>query len=305
MRTRTKTAHLKLGASLVARLRAALAEDVRRGDVTSQATIGAGARGRAVVRAKKSGVVCGLTVASAVFRLADRRVRCVPKAADGDRVRLGGVVMEIAGPLRAILLAERVALNFVQRMSGVATLTARYVEAVKGTRAGIYDTRKTNPLWRDLDRYAVRCGGGQNHRYCLDDMILIKDNHIDAAGSVGEAVRRARQWRQAGKGIRRRLKIMAETRNLDEVRQALEAGADFTMLDNMNNAQIRRAVALVGRWTNRTDRTGRTGSRVPVEVSGGVTVARARTLARLGVGRISVGAITHSAPSLDISLLIR
>ncbi|MCX7046099.1 MAG: carboxylating nicotinate-nucleotide diphosphorylase [Candidatus Sumerlaeota bacterium] len=284
-----KNPSLILSRELMARLRAALEEDVRGGDVTSQATISTRTRGQAVMRVKASGVICGLPVARAIFRMASAGMRVRLLKQDGARVEPGDSVLEVAGSMRGILTAERVALNFVQRMSGVATLTARYADAAKGTRAGIYDTRKTNPLWRDLDRYAVRCGGGRNHRYCLDDMILIKNNHVDACGSVGEAVRRAREWRAQSRGARPRLKIMAETRTLDEVRQALSAGADYIMLDNMSDAQIRCAVALIA-------------EQVPVEVSGGVTVARARILARLGVDRISVGALTHSAPALDISL---
>lgn len=281
---------LRISKDLAARLQAALAEDVRGGDVTSMATIPEEARGRARMVAKKAGVICGTDVVRAIFRFVDPKIRCQVAAGDGDGVDEGVEIMEISGALRSILTGERVALNFIQRMSGVATLTRQYVEPLAGTKTRIYDTRKTNPLWRDLDRHAVRCGGGENHRYCLDDMILIKDNHIDASGSVGEAVRRARSWRHAGGAKRRRIQIMAETRNLDEVGQALEAGADFIMLDNMTNGQVGKAVALIN-------------GQVPVEVSGAIRPGRVAALAALGVDRISVGALTHSAPSLDISLL--
>lgn len=293
VRTRDASAPLRIDADLRRRLEAALAEDVRNGDVTSEATLGPDARGRARMRAKAEGVICGLTVARAVFRAADPSLRCRLLSADGSCVARDDAVFEVAGSMRGILRGERVALNFVQRLSGVATLTAAFVEALGGPDAlvGVYDTRKTTPLWRDLERHAVRCGGGRNHRYCLDDMILIKDNHIDAAGSVGEAVTRARQWRSEGDARRRRLKIMSETRALDEVRQALEAGADLILLDNMSNAAIRRAVEVVD-------------GRVPLEVSGSVSLRRAASLATLGVDRVSIGALTHSAPALDISLLI-
>lgn len=283
---KAKAPLLRIDKDLRKRLRAALAEDIRNGDATSMATIGARARGSAVMKAKADGVVSGLTVARAVFQEVDASLRCKMIARDGDYVAPGDVLMTVSGRLRSVLSGERVALNFLQRLSGVATLTSRFALAVEGTNAGVYDTRKTTPLWRDLERHAVVCGGGRNHRYCLDDMILIKDNHVDAAGSVSAAVEQARAWRRDSK---RRIEIMAETRTLDEIRQALEAGADYIMVDNMTLAQTRRALEIVG-------------GRVPVESSGNVTPLRAEGLARAGVDRISVGALTHSAPALDISL---
>ncbi len=281
---------MRISEDLAERLRAALAEDVRGGDVTSEAIIPSDARGAARMVAKQPGVISGIEVAREIFRRADPAIQLIVKAPDGTVVETGDVILELVGPLRSILTGERVALNFLQRMSGTATLTRHYAEPLKGTPTRVYDTRKTNPLWRDLDRFAVLCGGGANHRYCLDDMILIKDNHIDVAGSVGEAVRRARAWREADAAHRGAIAIMAETRNQAEVTEALAAGADYIMLDNMSDDAVAAAVAWVA-------------GRVPLEVSGSVSPERMARLAQLGIDRVSVGALTHSAPGLDISLL--
>ncbi len=260
----------------------ALAEDIGPGDATSEAILPPDLCLRAHIIAKQAGVVAGLPVAEAVFRRVDPSVQFTARVSDGARVEAGTVLAEVEGPARSLLAAERTALNFLQRLSGIATLTRRFVEAVAGTRAVILDTRKTHPGWRALEKYAVRMGGGQNHRMGLYDMILIKDNHIAAAGSITEAVRRARAARPD-------LPIEVEVKNLDELREALELPVDRIMLDNFDLESIRIAVRIAA-------------GRVPLEVSGGVTLERVAELAATGVDYISVGALTHSAPALDISM---
>ncbi len=264
----------------------ALAEDEVRRDVTSRAIFPPGHRSRAVVDAKQDLVVCGLDVAAAVFRRVDRRLRVRKLARDGQRVRRGAAVLAVAGPTASLLAAERTALNFLQRLSGIATQARRYADAVRGTGVRVVDTRKTTPGWRALEKYAVRTGGCRNHRMSLRDLVLIKDNHIAAAGSVAEAVRRARA--RAPRGLR----VEAEARTLAEVRAAVAAGADIVLLDNMTPARIRRAVALVA-------------GRAVVEVSGGVRLETIRRFALPGVDLISVGALTHSAVAADLSLDLR
>jgi len=279
---------LRITRDLRERLKRALAEDIGRGDVTTRAVIPAPAYGRAVIIARKRGVVCGLPVVEEVFRLADRLLETTRLCREGDRVASGDEVFEVRGDLASILTAERVALNFLQRLSGVATLTARFVEAVGDSPTKILDTRKTTPLWRDLEKYAVRVGGGENHRFGLYDMILIKNNHADAAGGLAEAIRRVKRARRGAKP----LVLAAEARNLDEVRAAVAEKVDIILLDNFNIRQIRRALAEIPEG-------------ILTEASGGMTPQRVRRLARLGLDRISVGALTHSAPALDFSLRYR
>jgi len=268
-------------------VKAALAEDVGRGDVTSLATVPANAAFKVVMRAREPLVVAGLAFAEAAFRQLAPAIRVRRVARDGRRVNANGVLLKISGPARAILSAERVALNFVQRLSGVATLTAQYVAAVRGTRAHILDTRKTTPGWRHFEKYAVACGGGRNHRLGLFDLVLIKDNHLAALrdtkpNAVAAAVRRARTKYP-------KLKVEVEADTLQQVNQAVEARADIILLDNMTPAGLRQAVRLVA-------------GRAQTEASGGVNLKTARAIAKTGVDYISVGALTHSARAVDIGL---
>lgn len=268
-------------------MRAALAEDIGGGDVTSQATVPAKAAFTVVMCAREPLVVAGIAFAEAAFRQLSPAVRLTRLARDGQRVKAGAGLLQVSGPARAILGAERVALNYVQRLSGVATLTAQYVAAVKGTRAQILDTRKTTPGWRRFEKYAVACGGGRNHRFGLYDLVLIKDNHLAALrdaipNAVAAAVQRARERFP-------RLQVEVEADTLAQVRQAVAAGADIILLDNMTPAQLRRAVKLVA-------------GRAKTEASGGVNLKTVRAIARTGVDFISVGALTHSVRAVDIGL---
>ena len=262
----------------------ALAEDVGKGDVTTVATVPEGKEGRAVIIAKAYGIVCGLPIAAEAFRNVDAAIRLTHLASDGEPVAPGDVVAALSGPLRGILTAERTALNFLTHLSGIATLTARFVDVVAPYRAVILDTRKTTPGWRILEKYAVRCGGGRNHRMGLYDMVLIKDNHIAASGSLTEAVRRVR-----AAGIS--LPIEVEVRTLAELEEALSLGVDRILLDNMDIPTLREAVA-------------RAKGKVELEASGGVSLENAAEIAACGVDYISIGALTHSAPALDFSLEI-
>jgi nicotinate-nucleotide pyrophosphorylase (carboxylating) len=265
---------------LVAR---ALREDVGRGDVTTAVTVPATARGSARVVAREGCVVAGLPLLERVFApLGGVRVR-LGRAPDGAAVRAGAELGRLDGSLTAILAGERLALNLLQRLSGVATLTRRFVDAVAGTGVGILDTRKTTPGLRMLEKYAVRMGGGRNHRFGLDDGILIKDNHVAVCGSVRDAVRRARARAPHG------LRIEVECDRLAQVREALAAGADAILLDNMEPAEVAAAVRLVER-------------RALVEVSGGVDLESVRAYAEAGPDLISIGRLTHSAPAVDIAL---
>lgn len=262
----------------------ALAEDLGdRGDLTTDATVPAGTQAVATFGARRAGVIAGLAVAEAAFHALDGDVVFTPLASDGDAVGGGAVVARVAGPARALLSAERVALNFLCHMSGIATLTRRFVEAVAGTQARIVDTRKTTPGLRAFEKYAVRCGGGGNHRTGLYDAILIKDNHIVAAGGVEPAIAAARA--HAGHMV----KIEVEVGSLDELAVALKHRIDVVMLDNMDAPTLRRAVELVG-------------GRALTEASGGVNLDTVRAIAESGVDLISVGALTHSAPILDLGL---
>ena len=266
-------------------LRAWLREDLGQGDLTSLLVVPEDIEGEAVILAKEGGVLAGLWVAERVFALADPRTAFAPLVAEGARVAEGTEVARVRGPLRGILAGERLALNLLQRLSGIATLTRAYVEALAGTKAQILDTRKTTPGLRALEKYAVRVGGGRNHRYGLFDGILIKENHVRAAGGVGEAVRRAKARAP------HYLKVEVEVRDLAELEEALEAGADLILLDNFPLEALREAVR-------------RVGGRVPLEASGNMTLERAKAAAEAGVDYVSVGALTHSAKALDLSLLL-
>ncbi len=266
-------------------IRAALAEDIGTGDITTQATVSPKKKGRAVAVAKENFVVAGLEVFEAVFQCLDPDIVVRKVVADGSRVRKGAVLARVEGRLSAILQAERTALNFFQRMCGIATLTAAYVDAVGKTKAKIYDTRKTVPGLRIVDKMAVRLGGGTNHRFGLFDAVLIKDNHIEAAGGIAAAVAaRKKHWKRS-------CKIEVETKNLREVKEALVCGADIIMLDNMTSHAMKKAVDWVA-------------GRALIEASGNVTLKRVRDIASTGVDMISVGALTHSVRAADISLKI-
>ncbi len=268
-----------------AAVRAALAEDIGDGDITTIGTVPPEAEFRGTFTAKSPGVIAGLAVAGRAFSLLDDTVIFTPRAADGDIVAAGRVIAEVRGPGGAILSGERTALNFLQRMSGIATLTRRFVDAVQGTSAVILDTRKTAPGLRIFDKWAVRLGGGQNHRFGLFDMALIKDNHITAAGTITLAVAGVRA------ACGRNTPIEVEVRNLAELEEALALAPDRIMLDNMTPDQMRAAVRL-------------TAGRVPLEASGNVSLDTVKAIAATGVDCISVGMLTHSAAAMDISLLI-
>jgi nicotinate-nucleotide pyrophosphorylase (carboxylating) len=263
----------------------ALAEDIHTGDITTLAVMRERREARARLIAKEPMVLAGIEAAARVFHLLDPRIIFTPLFSDGNALDTGDKIAEITGDAAALLQGERVALNILQRMSGVATLTARYVAAVKGTKARLVDTRKTTPGLRILDKYAVRVGGGVNHRTGLYDGVLIKENHITAAGGIGIAVSRARAY------IPHTMKVEVETETLAEVAEALAAGADIIMLDNMETAAMREAVAMIA-------------GRALVEASGGVNLETVREIAATGVDIISVGALTHSARAMDISMLL-
>ncbi len=266
-------------------IKIALEEDIGAGDLTTMSTVPPRAYGKGLFRAKRDCVVAGLFLLEKIFLLLDPfvKVRCLCR--DGDQVAKGSVVAEAEGPIRALLMGERTALNFLQRLSGTASLTRRYVEAVKDFPCKIIDTRKTTPGLRTLEKYAVRMGGGTNHRLGLYDAALVKDNHIAASGSIGHAV----------KEIRRHAPFMAkvevECSDLQQVQEALDAGADVIMLDNMGTKEMAAAVRLINK-------------RAWVEASGGITMERLREVAEAGVDFISVGALTHSAPAVDFNMKI-
>ncbi len=266
-------------------LEAALAEDIHTGDITTLAVVPEKRKVGAILKAKEPMVLAGIDVAARVFYLLDPTIRFTSRFPDGARLQTGDLLAELEGDATFLLQGERLALNLLQRMCGVATLTSRYVEAVKGTRARIVDTRKTTPGLRILEKYAVRVGGGINHRTGLYDGVLIKENHIAAAGGITEAVRRARAY------IPHTMKIEVETETLEEVGEALNAGADIIMLDNMDLAAMGQAVGMIG-------------GRALVEASGGVSLETVRAIAETGVDIISVGALTHSARAMDISMLV-
>jgi nicotinate-nucleotide pyrophosphorylase (carboxylating) len=260
-----------------------LAEDVGRGDRTTEAVVAAGTSGQARIEARSRTVVAGLSVARACFEHAGRGVDWSPLSSDGDLVDPGTVLVRLSGSHRTILTGERTALNILGRLSGIATITKGYVDAVRGTPAQVVDTRKTTPGLRLFEKYAVRVAGGRNHRFGLDDGVLIKDNHIVAAGGVSEAVRRARD------GIPHGLRVEVEVTDMIELDEALSAGADAVLLDNMTPGEVAHAVT-------------RAGGKVVLEASGGVTLKNIRAYAETGVDLISVGALTHSAQSADLAL---
>lgn len=268
-------------------IRLALSEDVGRGDITSEAVVGRRVSGKAVIIAKQNGVLAGMAAAKEVFLTVNRRMTFKMLKRDGQKIRRGQRIAVIQGKVADILAAERTALNFLQRLSGIATSTAQYVQRIKGTRAKILDTRKTTPGLRILEKQAVKAGGGENHRMGLFDMFLIKENHIKAAGGISEAIRRA-------KSKRLRSKIEVEVRNLRELSEAIAVKPDWIMLDNMNIAQMKKAITII-----------RSASpKIKVEASGNIDLENVRRIALAGVDFISVGALTHSAPALDLSLIL-
>jgi nicotinate-nucleotide pyrophosphorylase (carboxylating) len=263
----------------------ALAEDIGPGDITTDHTVPYEAVGQAVIVAKEDLVIAGLAVAQRVFERLDAGIRFVCRYDDGDRIAKGLTVVSLSGRLAPLLTGERTALNFLQRLSGIATHVHAYVATLQGHCVQLLDTRKTTPGWRELEKYAVKTGGGTNHRMGLYDAVLIKDNHIASAGGIGAAVQRVKAHISPG------MTIEVETATLDEVRQALQAGAHIIMLDNMDLDQIRAAVELVA-------------GRAKLEVSGGVTRQHLSALAATGVDYISSGALTHSARAVDLSMKI-
>ena len=268
-------------------VRRALEEDLgRAGDITSAATIPAGKKARARLAARKPGVLAGLACAAEAFRQLEPAIEFDARKRDSDTLKAGDVVAEITGDARAVLTAERVALNFATHLSGIATLTAAFVARVKHTRAKIAGTRKTIPGLRALEKYAVRCGGGMNHRFGLDDAVLIKDNHIAVAGGVAAALKAARA------SIGHLVKVEIEVDSLDQLSEVLKTGgADVALLDNMDTATMNRAVEMVS-------------GQISLEASGGVNLDTVAAIAETGVDMISVGALTHSAPAADLSLEI-
>jgi len=261
----------------------ALREDIGTGDITSETTIPDDVMAKGIILSKDEGIIVGLDVAGEVFHSIDAEVDFSKLVSDGDKITKGQELVVIEGKARSLLTAERIALNFLQRLSGVATTTSRYVKAVSGQKAQVVDTRKTTPGWRALEKYAVRIGGGGNHRFGLYDAVLIKDNHIAVAGSITKAVSGAR-----GR-IPHNMKIEVETKTLDEVQEAIESKADIIMLDNMSLDMMSEAVKLIN-------------GKAIVEASGGIKLENIASVAATGVDLISVGALTHSATSLDISM---
>jgi nicotinate-nucleotide pyrophosphorylase (carboxylating) len=267
-------------------IQTALEEDIGAGDMTTTSVLTGNENGRAVAIAKSEMVVAGIDVFKETFHFLDGDLKFKGRVTDGTLVKKGAILAEVSGSLSSILTVERTALNLFQRMSGIATLARRFADEVKGTKAQILDTRKTAPGLRSLDKYAVRIGGAQNHRFGLDDGILIKDNHIEAAGGIAAALKRVRQ------SAVYMLKVEVEAKNLKEVKEALSAGADIIMLDNMSVANMKECVKFVK-------------GRVPLEASGNVSLVNVRRIAETGVDFISVGALTHSVTAADISLKVQ
>jgi nicotinate-nucleotide pyrophosphorylase (carboxylating) len=267
----------------------ALEEDRGAGDWTTRWVVPARTRGHARIIAKADGVIAGLAIACTVFSRLDLRVEITSTVSDGAVVHDGDVVCTIRGPARTILTGERTALNFMQRLSGIATQTRKFVDAVAGTEAKILDTRKTTPGWRSLEKAAVKAGGGENHRFGLFDMVLIKENHIQIAGGVAEAVKRVRDSNTKS------LRVEVEVRNKEELRAAVDAGCDIILLDNMDVQAIREAVRVIKQRA----------PQIQTEASGNMTIERVRAVAETGVDFISVGALTHSITALDLSLLLQ
>ncbi|WP_139492568.1 carboxylating nicotinate-nucleotide diphosphorylase [Brevibacillus dissolubilis] len=260
-----------------------LREDVGYGDITTMTTIPADEQGTGILYTKEAGIIAGLDVAELVFAVVDPTLTFTRKVEEGTFVDKGVQIAEVTGSVQSLLVGERLSLNLLQRLSGIATRTSEYAKAIEGTKARVVDTRKTTPGLRLLEKYAVRVGGGHNHRFALYDAVMIKDNHIKGAGSITQAVQAARA------AIPHTMKIEVETESLEEVQEALAAGADIIMLDNMPNDMMREAVGMIG-------------GRAIVEASGGVNLETIRGIAETGVDVISVGALTHSVKALDISL---
>lgn len=267
-----------------------LSEDLGRGDITTQSTVLEATRGRGKFLAKQEMVVAGLEVAEAVFTCLDAELQLEAFVYEGERVKANTEIARLDGPATTLLMGERLALNLMQRMSGIATLTSKYVAATEGTSAKIVDTRKTMPGLRMIDKYAVSIGGGYNHRFGLDDGVLIKDNHILLAGGIETAIKRARE--RAG----HLHKIEVEVATFEQLNEAINFGADIIMLDNMKPAQVKEAVEIV--------RKSERGKYILLEASGGITLENVAEYAKAGVDLISIGAITHSAPAVDISFKI-
>jgi nicotinate-nucleotide pyrophosphorylase (carboxylating) len=263
-----------------------LKEDVNTGDLTTDLLIPSSIQTTAVMIAKADGIIAGLSVVEAVFRKLDSTIKFKAEVSDGDKIRQGDIICTIQGSYRALLTGERLALNFLQRMSGIATETSKYVEAVKSFKTEILDTRKTVPGLRILDKYAVKAGGGNNHRMGLYDMVMIKDNHISVAGNITKAIEAIRR------SISSQIKIEIETTSIEEVNEALQAGADIIMLDNMNLEMMKKAVHIIDK-------------KAKIEASGNMTLEKVREVAATGVDFISIGALTHSVNALDISLKIK
>lgn len=271
---------------LLSLIRTALNEDIGTGDITTNALIPDEMNATATMVAKADGIVAGMEVAALVFKTLSDHIVWQPAFRDGDKVKRGDLLVEMSGPFRALLTGERLALNFLQRMSGIATMTGLFVDQVSGSGTKILDTRKTVPGLRSLDKYAVKAGGGENHRIGLYDMVLIKDNHIKVAGGIRNAVEQVRSKVAAG------ILIEVETTTVEEVQEALEMKADIIMLDNMNNETMRTCVSLINH-------------RAKVEASGNMNLERVREVAATGVDYISIGALTHSVTALDISMNIK
>jgi nicotinate-nucleotide pyrophosphorylase (carboxylating) len=267
-------------------IRMALTEDLGSGDITTMATVPAGIRGEARLVAREAGVLAGFDVFCRVYRTLDAAVQIEPRAVDGARMKAGDTVAVLRGSVSSLLTGERTALNFVQHLSGIATLTRRFVDLVAGSGARIVDTRKTTPGWRSLEKYAIYVGGGKNHRMGLFDGVLIKDNHLQAAGSVTAAVRQARELAP------HTLRIEVEVETLDQLREACQAGAEIVLLDNMEVETMHRAVA----WRDENFPA------VLLEASGGINLDTVAMVAQTGVDFISVGALTHSARAIDLAL---
>lgn len=261
----------------------ALKEDITSEDVSTNAVMPENRQGTAQLICKADGIICGLEVFARTFQLLDKPSRFETDVQDGEKVKKGQLIGVVYGEIKALLSGERTALNFLQRMSGIATITSEYAAELRGTNTTLLDTRKTTPNMRPFEKYAVTVGGGKNHRYNLSDGVLLKDNHIGAAGSVKKAVEMAREYAPFVR------KIEIETETLEQVKEALDAGADIIMLDNMDNETMRKAVEIIGK-------------RAETECSGNVTKERLKEIAEIGVDYVSSGALTHSAPVLDISL---
>ena len=261
----------------------ALKEDITSEDVSTNAVMPQKKQGAAQLICKADGIICGLEVFERTFALLDSDFRFETEVKDGDAVKSGQLLGTLFGDIRALLSGERTALNYLQRMSGIATVTSEYAKELAGTKTVLLDTRKTTPNMRPFEKYAVTVGGGRNHRYNLSDGVLLKDNHIGAAGSVSKAIKMAREYAPFVR------KIEIETETLEQVREALDAGADIIMLDNMDNATMKKAVEMIG-------------TKAQTECSGNVTKERLKEIAEIGVDFVSSGALTHSAPVLDVSL---